>query len=217
MRQFILIITTLFLLTSCTRQKETNSTLKTSEIQWTKNDSDIFYLSTQDKVKQLGLDSLQNGSDSLQIRIWYDYSTDRTRKLFVINKTNSIWTASLYTMTVIDRIGTDLKELNSPEKIRLEKTENLQPKNGWDRFINKILSLQIISLPDMYSIPGMKVGMEDGVTYSIEVAMRHKYRFYSYSNPDEIKGKYWQAKNMVDIIDLLETELEVRKEKNTTR
>ena len=217
MRQFILIITTLFLLTSCTRQKEKNSTLKTSEIQWTKNDSDIFYISTQDKVKQLGLDSLQNGSDSLQIRIWYGYSTDITRKLLVINKTNLFWTASLYTMTVIDRIGTDLKEMNSPEKIRLEKTENLQPKNGWDRFINKILSLQIISLPDMYSIPGMKVGVEDGVTYSIEVAMRHKYRFYSYSNPDEIKEEYWQAKNMVDIIDLLETELEVRKEKNTTR
>jgi hypothetical protein len=206
MRQNLIIITTLLLLTSCARHKSAN------EIQWTRSDSDIFYISTQDKVKQLGLDSLQNGSDSLQIRIWYDYSIVRTRKLFVIKRTNSIWTASLYTMSVTDKTEKDLQELNSPEKIKLEKTENLQPKIGWDKFINKLLSLQIISLPDMYSISGMKVGMEDGMTYCIEVAMKHKYRFYSYSNPNEIKEKYWQAKNMSDIINLLNSELEVLKE-----
>src|SRR6516225_598402 len=44
---------------------------------------DIFYILSKTKQRQLGLDSLENGFDSLQVRVWYDFSLFTRRRLVV--------------------------------------------------------------------------------------------------------------------------------------
>ena len=52
-------------------------------------------------------------------------------------------------------------------------------------------------------------GGKDGKTFNVEVATKNQYRFYTYWEPHDYQNKFWQAKNMAEIIDLLKTELNV--------
>lgn len=83
----------------------------------------------------------------------------------------------------------------------------MTPKSGWDKFINELLSLKIMTLPNMDDIPGLQDNWTDGVTYNIEIATKKRYRFYSYHLPDKFEDNFWQAKNMTEILSLISTEL----------
>ena len=204
MRHFSIILIIFILLNSCSRQASTEPTaLEKERALWTKNESDIFYQSTQQQVNRLKIDTLQNGYNSLQIRIWYDYSIYPLRQLFIIKRTDNNWTAIFYSMTVKE------DTIYSSEKWEIDKVKNLDPKNGWDNFIKKLSALQIVTLPNMHSIPELNNSWDDGVEYSVEIAIKNKYRFYSYHFPDKFQDKYWQAKNMVDILKLIESEFGV--------
>ncbi|MGI6292207.1 MAG: hypothetical protein ACOXZH_07285 [Bacteroidales bacterium] len=122
------------------------------------------------------------------------------RKLLIIKRTNATWTATAYTLTV------DWDASNLTEKVKTQKAETLNPKNGWDSFLNKLFALQIMTLPNMDNISGLEDGWTDGISYNVEVATKKQYRFYGYHLPDKFQDKYWQAKNMVDILKLVETE-----------
>jgi hypothetical protein len=69
-----------------------------------------------------------------------------------------------------------------------------------------LFALQITTLPHMSDIPGLRDGWTDGVSYNVEVATKDQYRFYGYHLPDKFQDKYWQAKNMVDILNLIGSE-----------
>ena len=187
--------------TSCLGQTNSDTTKFTKEIPtWRNGEPDLFYKLTQQKVKQLNIDSLQNGYDSLQIRIWYDYSLINLRKLLILKRTNSIWTATANSMTV------EWNAFNLTETVKTQKIKTLTPKNGWNNFLSKIFGLQVQTLPNMNDIPGLSDGWTDGVSFNVEVATKKSYRFYGYHLPDKFQDKYWQAKNMVDILKLIETE-----------
>lgn len=187
--------------TSCSGQTN-NSTAFKKEIPTSDNgETDLFYQFIQQKVKQLKVDSLQNGFDSLQIRIWYDYALLSISDLVVIKQNNAAWTTISYSLT---------KDWDAPDSsgiLRAEKIDTLIPKNGWDSFLERLFALQITTLPNMDSIPGLQDDWVDGVTYCVEVATKKQYRFYSYHLPDKFQDKYWQAKNMVDVLKLIQTEL----------
>jgi hypothetical protein len=100
----------------------------------------------------------------------------------------------------------DWDAFNLTEKVKIQKAETLNPKNGWDSFLNKLFALQITTLPNKDNIPGLEDGWTDGISYNVELATKKQYRFYGYHLPDKFQYKYWQAKNMVDILKLVETE-----------
>jgi hypothetical protein len=197
MKNIIIVLALLVnILGCCSAQTNSETTQFTKEIPAT----DLFYKLSQQKAKQLKIDSLENGFDSLQIRIWYDYSLITLRKLLIVKQTNSAWSARAYTMTV------DWNAYKLTEKVKIKKEEKLSPKNGWDSFSKRIMDLQITTLPNMVDIPGLKDHWLDGMTYNVEVATKTQYRFYRYHLPDKFQDKYWQAKNMVDILKLVEAE-----------
>lgn len=188
----------------CSAQTNNDSTGFTREIPtFSGGKPDLFYRLSQQKAKQLKLDSLENGYDSLQIRIWYDYSLVTYRSLLIIKQTNSVWSAKGYTMSV------DWNWEKLTEKVTKKQEKTLNPKHGWDNFVKQLFALQITTLPNMKDIPGLKDGWTDGVTYNVEVATNKQYRFYGYHLPDKFQDKYWQAKNMVDILELIEVEFEI--------
>ena len=201
MKSSILFILLLTYLISIAGQSAMDTTRFRKEIPtYTNGEPNLFFKLAQQKVKQLKIDTLQNGFDSLQIRIWHDYSLWKLRKLLVITRANHTWTATAYTMTV------DWNDRELTEIVNTKKIEILNPKNGWNDFLNKLFTLKITELPNMHDIPGLEDGWMDGITYNVEVATKKHYRFYGYHLPDKFQDDYWQAKNMVDILRLVESE-----------
>jgi hypothetical protein len=164
---------------------------------------DLFYRLSQQEAKQLKLENLQNGYDSLQIRIWYDASLTNSCALLVIKRTNSVWSATWYAMSV------DWNAYELTKNITGKQEKTLTPIHGWDNFIKQLSALKIETLPNMRDIPGLKDHWEDGDACNVEIATKKKYRFYSYHLPEKFQDKYWQAKNMVDILNLVRKELGV--------
>ena len=161
---------------------------------------DIFYNLAKAKQNQLGLDSLENGFDNLQIRLWYDFALVRERRLVVITNKDTNWAATVYYLQV-DWDG-------QTETILSKKVKQVIPKSGWAIFSKKLLDLKVVTLPSQDDIKGYSGG-DDGRTYNVEVATKNQYRFYGYWEPQEYQSKFWQAKNMADILKLFETELGV--------
>jgi hypothetical protein len=167
---------------------------------WSNGRPELFFSLAQQKGKQLSLQSLETGFDSLQIRMWYDYSQVAQRDLLIISRTNSSWTAVVYNLTV------DWDSFTDTEKIKTKKYKNVTPKNGWDNLVRKLAELKITTLPNMDDIPGLEDGWRDGISYNVEVATKQMYRFYGYHLPHKFQDKFWQAKNMVHILKLIEKE-----------
>ena len=165
-------------------------------------DTTIFYEVAKEKQRQLGLDSLENGFANLQIRIWYDFSLVTQRKLVIISNTQENWSAKVYDLKV-DYDGIK-------ETILTKYSYYKTPNSGWANFSKKLLDLKILTLPDHFDIPGYANSRAtDGNTYNVEVATKNQYRYYGYWEPDLYKNKYWEAKNMAAILELLHQELGV--------
>lgn len=161
---------------------------------------DLFYKLKKQKEDQLKLDSLESGFDSLQIRIWYDYALFQSKDLIIIKRTKGKWTAEYFEMIVNWDPG------KKTETIISNKIKPIMPESGWDSFITKLLNLDVMTLINMEDIPGLQDSWDDGVTYNVEVAEKRLYRFYSYHLPEKFEDKYWQAKKMVQILNLISNE-----------
>src|SRR5436190_9878753 len=86
----------------------------------------IFYELAKTKQNQLGLDSIENGFDNLQVRVWYDFALVKERKLVVITNKDTKWTATVYDLEV-DWNG-------QTETILSKKIKQVTPKSGWVYF-----------------------------------------------------------------------------------
>ncbi len=193
-----------FFLNFCSAQTKIDSLKFRKEIPTQKNgEPDLAYRLAQQKARELKLDKLEKGFDSLQIRIWYNYASMRFRKLLIITKAKADWSAAIYSMTV------DSNPSKQTETIVASNLSTEIPVVGWNVFIEKISALQIKTLPNMKDIPGLTDTLTDGITYSVEIATNKLYRFYSYHAPDQFQDKFPEAKNMVDILEMMDDELGV--------
>jgi hypothetical protein len=181
-------------------QEDTVTSFKREIPSYKDGEVDLFYTLKKQKEKQLKLDSLESGFDSLQIRIWYDYALLINRELIVIKRANGKWSAEHHEMIV------DWDAYKNTETIKTNKIRSVTPKSGWDRFITELVSLKIMTLPNMDDIPGLQDNWTDGVTYNVEIATKKQYRFYSYHLPDKFEDKFPQAKNMTGILRLISIE-----------
>jgi hypothetical protein len=162
----------------------------------------IFYRLTKQKEKQLNLDAIEDGFDSLQIRIWFEHSFIEDRELLVIKKVNSSWVGELHFLKV------EWNDSSITETVVQHKELQKAPISGWENFMSKLFRLKIMSLPDISKIPGYGEGLvADGTSFSVEVATNKIYRFYRYWEPGDFP-EYWQVKNMADIIKLIEVEFQ---------
>ncbi len=154
------------------------------------------------KRKQLNIESLETGFDSIQIRIWYEYSLLKKRDLIILKFTQGEWNGTFYSMIV------DWDPLKTTETILSKSVKNVKPKSGWNNFTKKLVDLKLTTLPNMRDIPGLSDTWDDGTTYAVEIAAGKKYRTYSYHEPEEFKD-YWQANKMLAILEIFSKELNV--------
>lgn len=171
-------------------------------------EKDPFYERTKARSDSLHLENIEDGHDSLQIRLWYDYQLLQQRKLLVLEKVESKWKAYSYKLLikeVWDKENDGYLKYKG-ENIKIVERKEVYPKSGWINFTTDLFRLKIMTLPHMDQIPGLQDMWLDGVDYNVEVATKNTYRFYNYHLPEKFL-KYWQAKNMLSILKLVQDEL----------
>jgi len=162
---------------------------------------DDYYRLKRQQEKQLSLDGLETGYDSLEIRIWFDYQLIAEKDLIIVKRFDEIWTALHYQMAV------DWNSEKETDSVRSKSSRRVTPKCGWNEFIDKLLSLKIMTLPNMDDVKEIENSWSDGVVYYVEIATKSQYRFYVYTNPEQFEDKFWQTTNMNKIIELVRAEL----------
>lgn len=141
----------------------------------------------------LNLDTIENGYDSLQIRIWYNFAKGGVGgQLLCLKRQNSSWSATFYSR---------FTKVNVP----------IKPKCDWDVLINKLYSYDILNLPDMCNIKGCRCSGIDGWSYSIEISDKHHYRLYSYRHPESFyQQKFKGVRKMMKILKLIRKEFGIK-------
>lgn len=161
------------------------------------------YIYTQMLTSKSQMNIIENGFDSLCIRLWYGYSFDSRIQCLTITKTGFKWEAEYNLLTTfLD----DKDSILSIEK----STEKKFPKSGWHTFIKKLLDQNVTTLPDDWLIPGSASTPTHGDVVSVEIATRNNYRYYSYYSPGWYRGVK-EAQAMQEILRLVEYEFSFKK------
>lgn len=198
------------LLLSCTNNNRNKLTAtKTFETEipiykqgLSKGDTSYSFLGKRKREKELDLESIENGFDSLQIRIWLGHSLALTKNVVILKLKDGVWTGQLLTYTIGHNDSTGKSYIASKE------LKNIESKMSLAKITTSIKDFQILTLPNCEEIRGYDAcGGHDGITYSFEVSTKTKYRFYYYCNPDYLAERFWQAKNVILFASILEKEL----------
>lgn len=151
-----------------------------------------WYKYTKQKSEQLKLDNLECGYDSIQIRIWFNYSLAIENHLVVIKKSRLGWKGELIKMKVDSENNQDF------DKILEFNVSAINLNEKWDVFFKKLLSLNITE------IKNSEDNGADGVTYCVEIATKDRYRFYRVWSPEYTMKTSVDSDNMVQIIQLIQ-------------
>src|SRR5690348_17280892 len=129
----------------------------------------------RESEESLKLESLRNGFNGLQIRIWISCGY-RTSSLIKLTKQKLRWNAAFYWFKM---------HLDSAMFIKAEdlKFENRLPRSGWEKFSADLISTGIIDLQDQTKLKAKHEYFEptDADEVRIEIGLPGKYRLYEYS------------------------------------
>lgn len=178
---------------------------------------EMSYTFTYLEARQLKLDTLENGFDSIQIRIWVQPSSEDNRakdQLYIFKFDRLNWIGNYYSMIA----SLDMRKQSYSFQNLIQK--EIIPKSGWNSFIEKLQEKRLMDLPTMEDIDGIHATIDkntgdtlyhavfDGVGYSIEISTLNSYRFINYNNP-EYYQKFWQVQFFIDILKVLESEFDI--------
>lgn len=149
--------------------------------------------------EKFGLELISQESDLLHIRVWYYHSfLDRVPVISIRQRESFEWTSDIY------YIIWDLE--STLPTIKEIKTKELRPQTSWEQISSKLIDLHILTLPDMDSIPKLENYWLDGSSYMVEIERDKLCYLYRYHLPEKFEKEFWQAKNMVDILESIESE-----------
>lgn len=152
----------------------------------------------------LELTSLMHRFDSIIVRLWFVYGNNDSTQLVVLRKGNWGWAAesSFFTYQIDDSHRSTLS---------IDDPKRMEPKSGWDFFIDSLLKLHIMALPDMHkSLGHPKTATDDDVIVEVS-SKKTGYTIYRYRNPALAQGENKDAGRMEGIMELIETELGFRR------
>jgi hypothetical protein len=153
--------------------------------------------------KDNNLPNIENGVDSLEVRFWYHSFVGDTLQLIRIVHDLDKWIAKDYNFWIDTAVY--WKNTASKEAYR-SKIIELLPKGGWNNFIPKVFSLGLKTLPTDSRIKNYKCDRPINFIH-FEVATKNSYRLYSYCEPLANSKNIKEAKNVIDILELVEKEL----------
>lgn len=138
------------------------------------------------KIKNLSSKKLPKDSAEIRVWMWRFKRIGPYHAGYVIQKKKDSWKAFY--------VSPDLAP----------KLTELTPINGWSNFWNRLVGLEIFTLPDESNLKD-KHSVRDGEGYVVELKKNGVYRNYGYNNP---KYQSWpEAKKFLKIIKILEASL----------
>jgi hypothetical protein len=160
--------------------------------------------------EELLLNKLENGSDTLELRLWAKVEVLMGGQVFVIKKIKGKWTCLHYTYFYKREVdyenGMDYFKWYSNIAIDTFWVKKLQPNSNWKTFFYEIEKENIYNLPSQSDIKGWSNIVNDGYTFSIEYATKDKYKFYSYNCPDVYENKFKECRQMSNILRIFNKE-----------
>jgi hypothetical protein len=168
----------------------------------------VYWHFSKQKEKQLNLENAELSTDSLIFRVWITNPVGKRGQphgLIEIKHNSFKWDVNLYAMYV------DFNENNLSETIvAFEKIETAPKKNNWNFIIDSLYQLKFNILPTDEVIPNYyknNSGYNNNLpTFSFEYATKNQYRFYQYNNAERKSSEFWQAENVLKILELLDDE-----------
>lgn len=162
------------------------------------------------KEVQLNLGHPETSTDSILIRIWVTVPTEKKNQrhdLFEVRYTGNEWTAQVINMRV------DFKKSRLQETIINHKVTIVKPISDWETIIDSLFLLKIDSLPTDDKLPDYASKSSNygnnAPTFLFEYSTPNVYRFYQYNDIWAIRDLYWQAENVVKIVNLLDREFHI--------
>lgn len=170
-----------------------------------KDGKPVIYYQRKDEIeRKAGLNTIENGYNQLQIRLWYGYSFNDTSQLVILKNNKSNWIAELYTLKYKYNMSSDSILSITKEVVKRN------PISGWQSFIESLTKLEILNLPDYHLMPEYYLYTDEGEV-TVEIATPQKYRIYHYPSPVLRQDRIWQAKNMKQILILIENEYKFKR------
>jgi hypothetical protein len=152
----------------------------------------------------LQLDTLEYGYDSIQIRLWVTYAIKDTFQIVSIKRHKNQW-SGVYCETALHY------SMEHDSILYYTKWEKpLYPKTGWQPFVDSLIKLNILILPDCTKIKGYDFPFDGGNSVTFEISTVGQYRLYMYQLPGLNKNHFKEAANVDNILKLVSYEFGIR-------
>lgn len=182
------------------RAKASKSITTTKEIPINENGKQARHFTfVKMLAEKLSLDNLEDGFDSLQVRIWLSpKNSDSVLLILVKNSMSSVMASFSKHKIFFEKSRTSIDSIVS-------SSEDIHPKSGSRAFLENLVKLDICTLPDMQKT-ALNGEYTDVGGIAIEVSGEHFYRFYRYIDPFAIDGGPKEIDKLRDIISYVEKE-----------
>jgi hypothetical protein len=156
----------------------------------------------------LGLDDLENGYDSLQIRMWFTYPLKDSEQVLTIKRNNDHW----YGNFCLASYGlTPMGDSISRYTIHFFKPIL---RRDWSAIVDTLIKFNIMTLQDERQVINLDSINSHPKTTSgsviIEIADQHKYKLYFYPMPVDYKEQLKEAADVCHMVEFLSARLGIQ-------
>lgn len=160
------------------------------------------YFLTKEYTQKAGLKILENGFDSVCIRLWYIYAYGPSWQVVEIKRIQEKWVAEFILLTEIVNKNDTLSNISKTSVLKM-------PKSGWNIFLKNLFSKNIITLPAKAFVTGYELNTDTDII-AVEIATKQYYRIYDYSSL-KFNLNIKEARAMADIMIMIEKEFGVER------
>jgi hypothetical protein len=156
----------------------------------------------------LGLDNLEDGYDSLQIRMWFTYSLSDSEQVLTIKRNNAHW----YGNFCLASYGlTPMGDSISRYTIHFFKPIL---RRDWGDIVDTLIKFNIMTLPDERQVISLDSINSQSKPRSgsviIEIADQYKYKLYFYVLPVDFKEQLKEAADVCHMVEFLSNRLGIK-------
>ena len=156
----------------------------------------------------LGLDDLENGYDSLQIRMWFTYPMSDSEQVLSIKRNNGHWYGNFclasYRLT------------QKGDSISRYTIHFFKPilRSDWSEIVDSLVKFNIMTMRDEEEVIGLdtinsKSNRGCG-SVIVEIASRYKYKLYFYAAPVNFKEQFKEAADVCHSVEFLSSRLGIQ-------
>lgn len=164
-----------------------------------------YYYRVKSVVPVLKLDSLENGVEGFEMRLWRISSYFSQQELFVIKEINQSWELTRYQFNVDVQTWPALQKPKPDISVIKKSTAIPVSKSFIDSLSIDSLWTSISGSDLQQHIEAHYLTTEGGHSVCIELADKHRYKFDFYLLPDKYNDDLGISKKIMDRIELLKS------------